>query len=66
MGGYHTDPGVLTLLLQDDTGGLQAESAEHGWIDIAPRPGTIVVNLADTMQVWTKDRHRRRFIGVFP
>ena len=38
--GYHTDPGVLTLLLQDDTGGLQAESAEHGWIDIAPRPGT--------------------------
>ena len=22
--GYHTDPGVLTLLLQDDTGGLQA------------------------------------------
>ena len=34
--GYHTDPGVLTLLLQDDTGGLQAESTTHGWIDVPP------------------------------
>lgn len=56
--GYHTDPGVLTLLLQDDTGGLQARSAAGEWVDIEPRPGTIVVNLADAMQVWTNDRYR--------
>ncbi|MEQ8841491.1 MAG: 2OG-Fe(II) oxygenase family protein [Acidimicrobiales bacterium] len=64
--GHHTDPGVLTLLLQDDTGGLQAESHEHGWIDVEPRPGTIVVNLADTMQVWTNDRYRAAVHRVTP
>lgn len=64
--GHHTDPGVLTLLLQDDTGGLQAESHEHGWIDVEPRPGTIVVNLADTLQVWTNDRYRAAVHRVVP
>lgn len=64
--GHHTDPGVLTLLLQDDTGGLQAESSEHGWIDIEPRPGTIVVNMADTMQVWTNDRYKAAVHRVVP
>ncbi|HEY5663802.1 MAG TPA: 2OG-Fe(II) oxygenase family protein [Ilumatobacter sp.] len=56
--GHHTDPGVLTLLLQDSVGGLQAESASRGWIDVAPRPGTVVVNLGDVMQVWSNDRYR--------
>lgn len=64
--GHHTDPGVLTLLLQDDTGGLQALSGEHGWIDVEPRPGTIVVNLADTLQVWTNDRYRAAVHRVTP
>jgi len=64
--GHHTDPGVLTLLLQDDTGGLQAQSSEHGWIDVEPRPGTIVVNLADTMQVWTNDRYKAAVHRVVP
>lgn len=64
--GHHTDPGVLTLLLQDDTGGLQAASREHGWIDVEPRPGTIVVNLGDTMQVWTNDRYRAAIHRVAP
>ncbi|MEL6890885.1 MAG: 2OG-Fe(II) oxygenase family protein [Actinomycetota bacterium] len=56
--GFHTDPGVLTLLLQDDTGGLQALAVDGGWVDIEPQAGTIVVNLADAMQVWTNDRYR--------
>lgn len=64
--GHHTDPGVLTLLLQDDTGGLQAQSHDHGWIDVPPRSGTIVVNLADTMQVWTNDRYRAAVHRVVP
>ncbi len=64
--GYHTDPGVLTLLLQDDVGGLQAESAEHGWIDVTPRPGTIVVNLADSLQVWSNDQYQAAVHRVLP
>jgi isopenicillin N synthase-like dioxygenase len=64
--GYHTDPGVLTVLLQDDTGGLQAESKEHGWIDVPPIPGTIVLNLGDCMQAWTNDRYRAAVHRVLP
>jgi isopenicillin N synthase-like dioxygenase len=64
--GQHTDLGLLTLLIQDDVGGLQAESPEHGWIDVEPRPGTIVVNLADCMQVWTNDQYKAAVHRVLP
>jgi len=64
--GPHTDPGVLTLLLQDQTGGLQTESREEGWIDVPPRPGTIVVNLGDSLQVWTNDQYRAAVHRVSP
>lgn len=64
--GHHTDPGTLTLLLQDDTGGLQALSGESGWIDVPPRPGTIVVNLGDCTQAWTNDRYRAAVHRVLP
>lgn len=64
--GHHTDPGTLTLLLQDDTGGLQTLSAEHGWIDVPPEPGTIVVNLGDCTQAWTNDRYRAAVHRVLP
>ncbi len=53
---HHTDPGAITLLLQDDHGGLQALSKTDGWIDVPPRAGTIVVNVGDVLQVWTNDR----------
>lgn len=53
---HHTDPGAITLLIQDDHGGLQARSKQHGWIDVPPQAGTIVVNIGDVMQVWTNDR----------
>ena len=64
--GHHTDLGLITLLIQDDVGGLQAQSAEHGWIDVEPRPGTIVVNLGDCMQVWTNDGYRAAVHRVQP
>ncbi|MEM7098731.1 MAG: 2OG-Fe(II) oxygenase family protein [Pseudomonadota bacterium] len=53
---HHTDPGAITLLLQDDHGGLQTLSKKHGWIDVPPRKGAIVVNVGDVLQVWTNDR----------
>lgn len=53
---HHTDPGAITLLLQDDHGGLQALSKTDGWINVPPQPGTIVVNVGDVLQVWTNDR----------
>lgn len=64
--GHHTDPGVITLLLQDDTGGLQAQARDGSWIDVPPTPGTVVVNLADSVQVWTNDRYRAAVHRVLP
>ena len=64
--GHHTDPGTLTLLLQDDTGGLQALSETDGWIDVPPEPGTIVVNLGDCTQAWTNDVYKAAVHRVTP
>ena len=64
--GYHTDPGMITLLLQDQTGGLQTEDRGGNWIDVPPEPGTVVVNLADAMQVLTNDRWRAAVHRVVP
>ena len=64
--GYHTDPGTITLLLQDNTGGLQTEDRDGKWIDVPPEPGTIVVNLADAVQVQTNDRWRAAVHRVIP
>jgi isopenicillin N synthase-like dioxygenase len=46
--GEHTDYGLITLLAQDDSGGLQI-AAPEGWIDAPPIPGTLVCNIGDML-----------------
>lgn len=52
----HTDYGCLTLLYQDDAGGLQVRGREGDWIMAPPIPGTFVVNVGDLLARWTNDR----------
>ncbi|KAJ7954312.1 1-aminocyclopropane-1-carboxylate oxidase-like 1 [Quillaja saponaria] len=53
----HTDPGVLTVLLQDHIGGLQVKCSE-GWVDVKPTPGALVINIGDLLQVISNDEYR--------
>ena len=54
---HHTDAGALTVLLQDDVGGLQVYRDGY-WHDIPPVPGAFVINTGDMMQVWSNDIYK--------
>ena len=45
----HTDSGLLTLLHQDATGGLEVLNASGEWIPAPYVPGSLVVNVGDLM-----------------
>ncbi|MQM09634.1 hypothetical protein Taro_042514 [Colocasia esculenta] len=54
----HTDPGILTLLLQNDVGGLLMKMGDGEWVEINPVPGAILVNIGDALQVTSNDEYK--------
>lgn len=54
---HHSDAGAMTLLAQDDVGGLQVKH-DGVWVDVEPIEGAIVINTGDMMQVWSNDRYQ--------
>ncbi|MEM7271775.1 MAG: 2OG-Fe(II) oxygenase family protein [Actinomycetota bacterium] len=62
---HHSDAGALTVLLQDEVGGLQVMDGDR-WIDVPPIPGALVINTGDMMQVWSNDRYRAALHRVRP
>lgn len=54
----HTDFGVLTVLCQDDIGGLQVQNSQGNWVDAPPIDGTLIVNVADLLHRWTEGAYK--------
>ncbi|CAK9174897.1 unnamed protein product, partial [Ilex paraguariensis] len=46
---HHTDPGLLTVLLQNQVPGLQVKH-DGAWVDVKRVPGTLIDNIGDFLQ----------------
>ncbi|KAG7017059.1 Protein DMR6-LIKE OXYGENASE 2, partial [Cucurbita argyrosperma subsp. argyrosperma] len=53
----HTDPNLITLLLQDQVPGLQALH-DNTWFALDPIPNTFIINIGDQMQALSNDRYK--------
>ena len=53
----HSDYGTITLLYQDDMDGLEVKFNDT-WIKATPRPGRILINVGDLLEIWSN--------GLFP
>ena len=54
---HHTDAGAVTVLIQDDVGGLQVFK-DGLWHIVEPVDGAFVINIGDMVQVWSNDAYR--------
>ncbi|KAI9691210.1 MAG: hypothetical protein M1822_008830 [Bathelium mastoideum] len=53
----HTDYGTLTLLFQDQTGGLEVEHPHRPghFMPVKPLEGAVLINIADCLMRWSND-----------
>ncbi len=54
--GAHTDHGIITVLWQDDCGGLEVRLPDGRWAGVAPRPDSLVINIGELMTRWSNGR----------
>jgi isopenicillin N synthase-like dioxygenase len=52
----HTDSGFLTILLQDEIGGLLVQKTDGNWIDVAPRKYSFILNSGDIVSSFTNGK----------
>ncbi|XVE49139.1 hypothetical protein DITRI_Ditri01bG0058300 [Diplodiscus trichospermus] len=56
--GRHKDSGALTIVAQDDVGGLEVKRKSDGeWIRVKPTPDAFIINVGDIMQVWSNETY---------
>ncbi|OVA11977.1 Oxoglutarate/iron-dependent dioxygenase [Macleaya cordata] len=56
--GRHSDLAALTILLQDDIGGLFVKAENKGWIEIPPVEDALVINVGDTLEILSNGKYK--------
>lgn len=58
--GRHSDVSTLTILLQDEIGGLfvKGREGEDSWIHVPPVKGSLVINVGDALQIMSNGRYK--------
>lgn len=51
--GEHTDWGSITLLFQDNVGGLEVQRRDGSWMEATPIPDTVLVNAGQFLERWS-------------
>ena len=64
--GAHIDYGFLTILLQDNIGGLEVKNADNEWVSAPMIPGTFLINIGHMIQRWTNDYYKATVHRVIP
>ncbi|GMN53448.1 hypothetical protein TIFTF001_022585 [Ficus carica] len=62
----HSDNSFLTIVAQDQTGGLQVLHKNQFWVDVEPIPGALVVNIGDFLQLVSNDKFKSNMHRVLP
>ena len=63
----HSDLGTLTLLAQDEQGGLEVQDPQSlEWHPVPPLPGALVINVGNLMMRWTDGHFRSSIHRVVP
>ncbi|GKV21773.1 hypothetical protein SLEP1_g31721 [Rubroshorea leprosula] len=58
--GRHSDVSTLTILLQDEIGGLyvKGRQGDDSWIHVPPIKGSLVINIGDALQILSNGRYK--------
>ncbi|CAD2220206.1 non-haem dioxygenase in morphine synthesis N-terminal/2OG-Fe(II) oxygenase superfamily, putative [Angomonas deanei] len=62
--GPHKDAGILTMLWQDGSGGLQVMKKDGTWIDAPPVKGSVVINIGESLELATNGYLQANFHQV--
>ncbi|GMI97377.1 hypothetical protein like AT1G55290 [Hibiscus trionum] len=54
----HSDGSLITVILQDDNGGLYVRATDGSWIHVQPINGALIVNIGDVLQIMSNDKYK--------